>query len=56
MLVVLDPATVAKAVQENVQTSLRNEQALWQQFQAKKAHDELDSEIEKEFGEFKSGQ
>ncbi|MBE9504319.1 MAG: LPP20 family lipoprotein [Proteobacteria bacterium] len=56
VLVVLDPAAVAKAVQENVQTSLRNEQALWQQFQAKKAHDELDSEIEKEFGEFQSGQ
>ena len=41
---------VAKAVKEQVQTSYKNEQALWQQFQAKKANEELDAEIEKEFG------
>lgn len=52
VLVVLDPATVAEAVKESVKTSYKNERALWQQFQAKKAHEELDAEIDKEFGEF----
>ncbi len=56
VLVVLDPATVAEAVKESVQTSYKNEKALWQQFQAKKAHEELDKEIEKEFGEFIKGE
>lgn len=53
VLVVLDPASVAQAIKENVQTSFKNEKAMWQQFQSKKAHDDLDSEIEKEFGDFK---
>jgi len=51
VLVVLDPASVGEAVKESVKTSYKNEKALWQQFQAKKAQEELDSEIEKEFGE-----
>lgn len=51
--VVLDPESVQEAVKKQVQTSLRNEKALWQQFQAKKAHDELDKEIEKEFSSMK---
>ncbi len=54
ILVVLDPSSVADVVKENVETSYKNERALWQKFQAKKAHEELDKEIEKEFGEFKS--
>lgn len=33
---------------------MRNEQALWQKFQAKKGHEELEKEIEKEFGEAKA--
>jgi folate-binding Fe-S cluster repair protein YgfZ len=52
-LVVLDPASVQAAVKENVLSSLKNEKALWQQFQAKKAHDELEEEIEKEFGDYR---
>ncbi|WP_022850127.1 LPP20 family lipoprotein [Limisalsivibrio acetivorans] len=50
VLVALDPGSVQQAVKESVRTSFKNEQALWQQFQAKKAQDELDAEIEKEFG------
>ena len=53
ILVVIDPEVVKEAVKNSVQTSYKNEQALWQQFQAKKGHEELDKEIEKEFGEFK---
>jgi len=52
VLVVLDPATVAEAIKESIKTGYKNEKALWQQFQAKKAFEELDEEIEKEFGEF----
>ncbi len=54
ILVAIDPSIAQNAVKNAVQTSMRNEQALWQQFQAKKAYEELDSEIEKEFGEFKN--
>lgn len=53
VLLVLDPSSVADAVKASVQTSMKNEKALWQQFQAKKGHEELDKEIEKEFGDFK---
>lgn len=52
VLVVLDPASVKEAVKQNVQTSYKNEKALWQQFQSQKAYEELDKEIEKEFGIF----
>lgn len=48
--VVLDPTMVKQAVAKTAQSSLQNEKALWQQFLAKKAQDELDAEIEKEFG------
>ena len=50
VLVVLDPAAVKQAVKESTLSSLKNERALWQKFQAKKAYEELDKEIEKEFG------
>jgi len=55
VLVVLDPEAAIKAVnavREAVKTSYKNEKALWQKFQAKKAQEELNAEIEKEFGEF----
>ncbi len=50
VLVVLDPQSVKNVVKEQTLTSLRNEKALWQQFQAKKAYEELEKEIQKEFG------
>lgn len=53
VLVVVDATMAKDSVKNAVQTSLRNEQALWQQFQAKKANEELDKEIDKEFGIFK---
>ena len=51
VLIVLDPTAAVAATKAKVQTSLRNEKALWQQFQAKKAQAELDAEIEKEMGQ-----
>jgi hypothetical protein len=50
VLVVLDPQSVQKAIKEATLTSLKNEKALWQKFMAKKAYEELDKEIQKEFG------
>jgi len=52
-LVVLDPGQVKDVVQKNAISSFKNERALWQQFQAKKSQDELEEEIEKEFGDYK---
>jgi len=51
LLVVLDPNAAVAATKKTVKSSLRNEKALWQQFQAKKANAELDAEIEKEMGQ-----
>jgi hypothetical protein len=51
VLVVLDPATVQEYAKQAVQSSYKNDQALWQQFQAKKAYEELDQEIQKEFAQ-----
>ncbi|TYB33731.1 MAG: hypothetical protein FXF49_04815 [Flexistipes sinusarabici] len=53
-LVVLDPGKVEGVVQKNAISSFKNERALWQQFQSKKAHEELEKEIEKEFGDYKN--
>ena len=53
VLVALQPeqvASVAVAAKQAVATSYKKDKALWQKFQAKKAGDELDAEIEKEFG------
>ncbi|MGC8769308.1 LPP20 family lipoprotein [Calditerrivibrio sp.] len=50
VLVVQDPNIAKQAVKQAVNTSLKNEQALWQLYQAKKATEEMDKEIEKEFG------
>ena len=54
VLVVIDPDILKNTIKDSVQTSYKNEKALWQQFQSKKAHEELDKEIDKEFGEFKN--
>jgi hypothetical protein len=51
MLMVLDSEAVKNAVKNNVQTSYKNDKALWQQFQAQKANQELDKEVEKAFGD-----
>lgn len=53
ILVVADPDAAAEAVKQSIQSSYKNDNALWQQFQSKKAHEDLDREIEKEFGAFK---
>ncbi|VFQ45289.1 LPP20 family lipoprotein [Desulfoluna butyratoxydans] len=53
VLVALQPeavAGVADAMKQAAVTSYKNDKALWQKFQAKKGHEELDKEIEKEFG------
>jgi hypothetical protein len=47
VLIGLDSANVQQAAKESIQTSMRNEQALWQQFKAKKAQDELAADIAK---------
>jgi len=49
VLVGVDPEMVKDFIKTQVETSLRNERALWQLYQAKKAHEELEREIEKEF-------
>ena len=41
--------SIKNAVKQAVKTTFHNDQALWQEFKAKKAQEELDSEIDKEF-------
>ena len=43
--------TVADTMKQAAITSFKNDKALWQKFQAKKGHEELESQIEKEFSE-----
>lgn len=53
VLVAVNPEAVAQAAEAMKQaavTSFKNDRALWQKFQAKKGHEELEKEIEKEFG------
>lgn len=45
VLIGLDTAKVQQAAEDSIQTSMNNEQALWQEFKAKKAQDELAAEI-----------
>ena len=45
VIVGLDSANVQTAAEESLKTSMKNDQALWQKFQAKKAQDELAAEI-----------
>ncbi|MDR0454474.1 MAG: LPP20 family lipoprotein [Deferribacteraceae bacterium] len=49
ILVAADSAAVQAAVKQSVNSSYKDEKALWQQFQAQKAQDELSSAINKEF-------
>ena len=52
VLVVLDKDAakkLAKYIEDTIVTSYKNNQALWQQFQAKRGFEELDKEIQKEF-------
>ena len=52
VLVVVDPASVAsvqKSMKEAAITSFKNDEALYQQFQAKKGAEALDAEIDKSF-------
>jgi hypothetical protein len=49
-LVLLVGMSDAAQIKDNIKTSLRNEDALWQQFQSKQAQDSLDAEISKAFG------
>lgn len=54
VLVAVQPevvSQVAAAMKQAATTSFKNDKALWQKFQAKKGHEELEKEIEKEFGE-----
>ncbi len=47
VLIGLDTTNVQQAAEESIQTSMNNDQALWQEFKAKKAQDELALEISK---------
>ena len=47
VLIGFDVAAMQNNVQDAVKTSMRNDQALWQKFQAQKAQDELAAEISK---------
>jgi len=47
VLVGMDEASVGKAAQKALKTSMGNERALWQQFKAQKSQDELAAEISK---------
>jgi hypothetical protein len=49
VLASIDSGVVAASVKNSVTTSYKNENALWQQFQAKKAQDDLDAAIQSEF-------
>ncbi|QEP42526.1 hypothetical protein D5085_04880 [Ectothiorhodospiraceae bacterium BW-2] len=48
VLVGLDPMAAQQSTQQAVRTSMGNNQALWQQFKAKNAFDEMAAEIAKE--------
>ncbi len=41
--------SIKNAVKQAAKTTLHNDEALWQEFKAKKAQEQLDSEIDKEF-------
>jgi len=48
-LVLLVGVSDSAAIKNGLKTSLRNEQALWQQFQSKQALEELDKQMDAEF-------
>lgn len=45
VIVGLDSVNVQKAAEDSIKSSMKNDAALWQQFKAKKAQDELAAEI-----------
>lgn len=47
VLVGMDEASMQKATEKALKTSMRNERALWQQFKAQKGQDELAADISK---------
>lgn len=47
LVVMPDPAKAKEAIKDAVKSSYKNDAALWQQFQAKKAQDELDAAMDK---------
>lgn len=47
VMVAIDATAVKAATKEAVKTSFKNDEAAWQQFQAKKGMDELDAAVEK---------
>ncbi len=47
VLLGMDPDSVQAAAENAIKTSMKNERALWQQFKAQKAQDELAAEIAK---------
>jgi len=49
-LVVVELEKAKKTIRENTLSSFKNDNALWQKFQAKQSFEELDRQIEKEFG------
>ncbi|MFH1097446.1 MAG: LPP20 family lipoprotein [Candidatus Desantisbacteria bacterium] len=53
ILVIVDPSLIKQAVKDGIESSCKNDAALWQQFQAKNAHEELDKEVDKGFNTFK---
>ncbi len=53
ILVIVDTSLIKQMVKDGIESSYKNDVALWQQFQAKNAHEELDKEIDKEFNKFK---
>jgi hypothetical protein len=50
VLVVLDPTLLKATSAQAIQSSFKDDNALWQQFQSKKAFEELEKELSKEFG------
>lgn len=48
VLMGIDKENAQKIIQQSVSTSMKNDQALWQQFQSQKSFDEMSAEIAKE--------
>ena len=49
MYVLVGMKNIKQVVKQAAKTTLHNDQALWQEFKAKKAQENLDAEIDKEF-------
>ena len=54
VLVAIEPATVKDIVKESIESNLKKDNALWQQFRSNKAHEELENEIRKTFEKYKA--